>query len=428
MSSDPSIGSSSGARPPVWPDQDRSRLGSASKLLLVDDDPIALRVMASLLRGQGHTVDVANNGREALELLAKTTYPLIVTDWMMPEIDGIELVRRIRGAQGLAYTYVIMLTARGDDHADANHALEAGVDDLLAKPVHRDDLIARLRVAERIIALQGQLMQRNSELTHANDRMKRDLASAAQVQRGLLPQVAPKAAGWTTAWRSEACDELGGDTLNIFQLDENHLAAYVLDVSGHGVGSALLAVQANRLLQPVMGLGSMLKAPTSNPPFYRLVQPKDLMMNLANKFPPQWDAPQFFTMIYAQVNIRSGDIIFASGGHPPPLIAGGGQAARAIELESSAIGMLDAADCEFTEARMTLQPGERVLLYSDGVTETMKPDGDIYGQDRLLACWNQSAGLPLSEALDAIVADITAYRGDEPVGDDVTMLAFERQP
>lgn len=395
------------------------------RLLLVDDDPITLRVVSALLREQGYTVDTASDGREALSQLAATTYPLVVTDWMMPEVDGLELVRRMRAVEGSAYTYVIMLTARGDDHADANHALSIGVDDLLAKPVGRDDLIARLRVAERMIGLQQQLLERNAALTTVNDRMRRDLDAAAKVQRALLPHAAPATPGWRTAWRSEACQELGGDTLNVFQLDENRLAAYVLDVSGHGVGSALLAVQASRLLQPVMGLGSMLKAPRREPPFYRVVPPKDLMTNLARKFPPQWDAPQFFTIAYMMIDVRSGEAIIASGGHPPPLIANPSGVVRVIDLPSSAIGMLDQTDCQFAETTVPIAAGERILLYSDGVTETMRGDV-VYGQDRLVEVWSRLAPLDVDAALDGLLADLAEFRAGNAVADDITLLAVER--
>ncbi len=398
---------------------------SERRLLLVDDDPIALRVVSVLLREQGYAVDTARDGREALGKLAATTYPLVVTDWMMPEVDGLELVRRMRAVKGQAYTYVIMLTARGDDHADANHALSVGVDDLLAKPVGRDDLIAQLRVAERMIGLQQQLLERNAALTTANDRMRRDLDAAAKVQRALLPHAPPATPGWHAAWRSEACQELGGDTLNVFQLDENRLAAYVLDVSGHGVGSALLAVQASRLLQPVMGLGSMLKAPRREPPFYRVVPPKDLMANLARKFPPQWDAPQFFTITYMMIDVRSGEAIIASGGHPPPLIANPSRLVRVIDLPSSAIGMLDQTDCEFAEATVAIAAGDRILLYSDGVTETMRGDV-VYGLDRLVEKWSRLTSLDLDAALDGLLADLAEFRAGEAVADDITLLAVER--
>jgi len=397
---------------------------SERRLLLVDDDPIALKIVTALLRDQGYAVDTASDGQQALDRLAVYHYPLVVTDWMMPVIDGLELVRRLRTVEGSAYTYVIMLTARGDDHADANHALSMGVDDLLAKPVKRDDLIARLRVAERMIGLQSELLHRNAALSNANERMRRDLAAAAKVQRALLPHAPPATPGWRAAWRSEACEELGGDTLNVFQLDEHRLAAYVLDVSGHGVGSALLAVQASRLLQPVMGLGSMLKAPRREPPFYRVVAPKDLMANLARKFPPQWDAPQFFTMVYLVIDLRSGEATLASGGHPSPLVSHPDRPVQVIDLPSSAIAMLDHADCEFADASYRMVLGDRMLLYSDGVTETLHGD-QVYGQDRLVATWQVLAGKSIDEALDGLLADLADFRQGEAVVDDITLLAIE---
>jgi phosphoserine phosphatase RsbU/P len=304
--------------------------------------------------------------------------------------------------------------------------LTGGVDDFLNKPVQRDDLIARLRVAQRIISLQAQLLERHQALSAANQRMRADLGAAAQVQRALLPTALPVTQQWNVAWRATPCEELGGDTLNCFAVDEHHLAGYLLDVSGHGVPSALLAVQASRLLQPVLGQGSMLKERRDDPPRYRLVEPERLMVNLADKFPPQVETAQYFTIAYWLAEHATGVVRLGAGGQPPPLHLTAAGVCW-IELASSAIGMLPREQCEFAGRRLALATGERLLLYSDGITEASNAAGDLYGSERLAAVAERARGLALDAWLDAMLADVAAFTGGRPPDDELSLLALERR-
>lgn len=394
-------------------------------ILLADDDPITLRVIGALLTEQGHHITTARDGSEAMRLFADGSFPVVVTDWEMPGLDGLQLVRRIRAAVDRPYTYVIFLTAKGE-HSDAVRALSEGADDLLAKPVQQADLVARLRVAERILALQAQLIARNHQLESINQRVQRDLDAAAAVQRALLPVRPPSIPGWQAAWRSQPCDELGGDTLNVFRLDEHHLAGYVLDVSGHGVSSALLAVQVSRLLTPLVSAGSMLKEPASPPACYRLVPPLDLLRSLATRFPYQHESPQFFTIAYVMIDVRTGETVVASAGHPGPLVLRADGSCTSHDLASNAIGMFDEPHCEFAELRLTLGPGDRLVLYSDGVSEGLDATGELFGAARIAEAIEHSRHLPLDGALDALLAEQTVFTGNRAPSDDISLLAIER--
>jgi phosphoserine phosphatase RsbU/P len=123
------------------------------RILIVEDD-IDLREMLQIsLTGNGHHIDAAANGHEAWEIFNRDDYSVIISDWLMPEVDGLELCRRVRAADKLHYTYIILLTAL---QGKANHmeALHAGVDDFMTKPYDPEQLMARLIVAERIVRLQ----------------------------------------------------------------------------------------------------------------------------------------------------------------------------------------------------------------------------------------------------------------------------------
>lgn len=394
-------------------------------ILVVDDDPISLRVVSALLGEHGHRVVTAGDGAAALVAFEQETFQAVVTDWVMPVMDGLELVRRIRDQPLAAYTYVVVLTARGA-HEDALAALDAGADDLLAKPVQRDDLNARLRVAQRIIALQEQLLARNRELLGVNQRMKKALDAAVGVQRSLLPTRLPQVPGLRFAWRADPCDELGGDTLNLFQLDEHHLSFYVLDVSGHGVSSALLAVQVSRLLSPVMSAGSMLKVAAPAPKRYRLVKPLELLRQLTAKFPLQVDAPQFFTMLYGILDLRTHQAVIASAGHPGPVLLHADGRAEAIPVASHPIGWFDEHEAEFAEVKVTIAPGDRLVLFSDGVIEAADEGGITYGIERLCETLERRRDEPVDQALAGVIADLATWRRGGPQTDDISLLAIER--
>jgi sigma-B regulation protein RsbU (phosphoserine phosphatase) len=202
----------------------------------------------------------------------------------------------------------------------------------------------------------------------------------------------------------------------------------VLDVSGHGVPSALLAVQASRLLTPLMSAGSILKAPLAGPPGYRLMPPRDVLTELNRAFPFQDENPQFFTILYAQLELATHRLVLASAGHPGPILVRNG-AAGEIPMPSNPIGLLAGEEAEFTLHELTLHPGDRLYLYSDGVTEALDRKGGIFGLDRLAELLSTSAqrGDTIAASITAVQRELKAWRGGAPAADDVSLLAIERQ-
>src|ERR1700677_2953377 len=143
-------------------------------ILLAEDDPVTRMLMTRFLKKAGYEVDAVGNGSDALDRMTKRYYPMLVTDWEMPEMDGVSLCKAVRNLQLDGYVYALLLTARdAKEHIIAG--LEAGADDYLIKPVHEPELIARLNAGRRILALEHSLRvanQRNRMLsiTDALDR------------------------------------------------------------------------------------------------------------------------------------------------------------------------------------------------------------------------------------------------------------------
>lgn len=154
------------------------------KVLIAEDDKIAAMMLQRVLEQQGYEVILADDGQTAWETFQKEVFPIVISDWMMPHIEGHDLCRHIRASNNSNYTYFILLTSQ--DHKQARiEALEAGVDDFLAKPVDREELRARLIVAKRILNIQAQLLQHNQELTHLSSQLQVQADELQQSQRML---------------------------------------------------------------------------------------------------------------------------------------------------------------------------------------------------------------------------------------------------
>ena len=395
-------------------------------ILVVDDDALSLRLLIALVEKLGHRSISATDGLSAWELYRRHDCRVVISDWNMPGLDGIELLTRIRSLPGLGYTYFIMLTSRSD-REDVAAGMAAGADDLLIKPISRDDLEARLNVAQRIVSLQRELSQRNFELSAVNERMRQDLQAAVRVQEALLPVQLPRIDGLDFAWLYRPCDQLGGDTLNIYRLDEHHIGFYVLDVSGHGVSSALLAVQVSRFLSPLIAAGALPKRAISERPGYRLASPLEVIQELNHLFPMSDTAMQYFTIIYGHYHLPSHTVNLAAAGHPGPIVTHRDGRSTVHELSGNPIGFFPNDTAQFAEATITIEPGDRIHFFSDGVVETMAENQQIIGLERLAAAMVATVGEPVAEALERVFQSLAGWRNGTPPTDDVSIVTIERR-
>jgi sigma-B regulation protein RsbU (phosphoserine phosphatase) len=396
-------------------------------VLIAEDDPVVRRILQGYLAAWGHDVTAAADGVEAWERFERDEFAIVISDWMMPGMDGPELVRRVRDAARPGYSYLILLTSKSR-REDLVRGLEAGADDFMAKPFDRDELRARLRTGERIIELERDLARQaeelkslNARLTSANARMRRDLDAAARVQRALLPVALPDEDGARFAWVYRPCDVLAGDILNCFRLGPRHVGLYILDVSGHGVASALLSVTVSRFLSPVTGPASLVLRETDEGKT-AIVPPAEVARQLNRRF--CWDpaTEQYFTLIYGVLDPQRGEFRYACAGHPglvhlpregaPALLAGSGLP----------IGV---GEDDFEEHRVILRPGNRLYLYSDGITEALSAEDRLFGHDGLLQALRAGRHLPLTDSLAALIQAVETWVGEAPLTDDVSALAVE---
>jgi sigma-B regulation protein RsbU (phosphoserine phosphatase) len=399
------------------------------KVLIAEDDFISSQVLQNYLEKWGHEVIAAENGAVAWEHFQKNDIALVISDWMMPEMDGLELVRRIRTAERPGYVYVILLTAKSTKQ-DIVRGMEAGADDFLAKPFDREELRVRLRAGERIVRLEQNIAGRNEELEAANAeivavnrRMRRDLEMAARIQQSLLPTNLPEFPNAKFAWAFKPCEELAGDILGVVGLDERHAGLYVLDVSGHGVAAALSSVSIRHFLSPIASSTSLLRRTVHGSNAVRIVPAAEVAEELNRQFPMDAATGQYFTLLYGVLDLAERTFRYVSAGHPPPIRLTGAGAAEALDASGFPIGIVENGD--YTERAVTLRPGDRLYLYSDGVPEAFNAQGSQFGTERLMKTLEENRKSTLDASLADVLSRLEDWCGSPRPVDDVSILAVE---
>jgi len=393
------------------------------KILLADDDKVTRIRLTAYLQGWGHDVRSAADGSAAWELFRREPCWLVISDWQMPGMNGVELVRRIRAnAKPGNYVYIILLTSRSEK-SDLVEGMEAGADDFVSKPFDKEELRVRIRAGERIIQLERALAEGNQQLTTVNSRMRESLEAAARIQRAFLPKADRVFPGVRAAWRYLPCHELAGDTLNILCLDDEHLCFYVADVCGHGVAAALLSMTLSRLMSKGAGAEGVLIQRPPNGAAPQPVGPAEVARHLNERFPWNHEAMEYFTLFYGLFNVRTRELRYVCAGHPQPVLVPATTPAKRLFSDPPAVGLLPGA--EFVEHTMRLAPGDRLYAFTDGLIETLNPAEEEFGEKRLAAAAATCRARGLHDSIQALIGEVDAWRGGGEPADDQCIIGLE---
>jgi sigma-B regulation protein RsbU (phosphoserine phosphatase) len=399
------------------------------RILIADDGSEIRLILSHLLKNWGHDVIAARDGLEAWHLLQQEQVSFLITDWVMPNLDGLDLCKMIRSSDLSRYIYIILLTGK-DEKSDLIAGMAAGADDFLIKPFNVDELQLRIRAGERILELERTLEERNRKLSDtyqalesAYSRMRRDLEAAAEMQQSLLPQAAVTLCGVKFDWLFRPCTFVAGDIFNFFRLDEAHLGFYHLDVAGHGIPSALLSVTLSKVLNPDPNQGSPLKHFIPNPPHYEITAPTEVVNQLNHRFQSDTDKMLYFTMIYGIFDSLSRQLTLTQAGHPSPVYLKNGGSPVLLGTGGFPVGML--AEVEYDALTVTLHPGDRLFLYSDGIAECTNSRREPFTEARFMEFIAASAHLPLDKLIDGLEEGLIKWRGRGEFDDDISLLALE---
>lgn len=269
-----------------------------------------------------------------------------------------------------------------------------------------------------------ELQRANERLEAASLAMKQDLQAAEEVQRSLLPAELPAVAGLGFAYKFRPCSDVGGDSLNVIELDERSIGVYILDVSGHGVAAALLSVSLSHILAAPPDRSFLFHAAPEGGRKYTISPPAEVVGRLNRQFAGRAGRPQYFTMIYGIIDTLDHTFRYAAAGHLGPIHMPRGGAPRVLETGGLPVGLIRGA--AFQESRITLAAGDRLFLCTDGLYEAENREGEEYGVERLLIEIERSRNMPLIESLNAVMGGVEAWAAPEGPRDDASMMAIER--
>jgi len=381
------------------------------RLLLVEDSNIMRKMISTWLREAGFEVETANDGLQGLAKARMEPLPeVILTDYEMPELDGAGLCKAVKADKELRSIPVLMLTTLGTAQ-NKIAGLEAGADDYIEKPKGMDDfdvLCARIRAHLRIADLHAELNERNRLLESAHKKLTFELELARRVQLALMPRP-PKPRGLLRlAVRYTPANQLGGDVYDFYRLENSRLGILVADVSGHGVNSAMLS-----------GMVKALAAPLS----LAVLEPGEMLAGLDVSTEQYFPEGYFCTGFYLIADEETGLVRYAGVGHPPAIIIGpSGSRTLPSNPGMLGIGMVDgtAGDAD------RLEPGESLVIYTDGLTDAMDPSDTLFGEERLRTLLQSHYGADPAEILNLVDNAISEHTAPGRPADDVNIIVLQR--
>lgn len=341
------------------------------QILVIDDDTAVQELLRRTLKKQGYEVTVASNGEDGIAQAQKLRPALIICDWIMPRLTGIDVCRRVKADPDLSTTQFFLLTSLGSI-ADRVKGLDAGADDFISKPIELNELQARVRAGLR-------LHQLSRDLKIAKQLLEAELAEAAEYVQSLLPD--PMVEPVSIESKFIPSRQLGGDCFDYNWLDSNYLAIYLLDVAGHGLRAALPSVAVLNLLR---------SRALPNIDYYK---PSDVLRALNTTFQMSYQNDKYFTIWYGVYNRSERKLVYASAGHPPAVLISQSPTSQAkvqqLRTPGMPVGMFP--DARYIDNSCDVEDFSTLYIFSDGVYEINQPDGNIWGLDPfvdLLAAYN----------------------------------------
>jgi sigma-B regulation protein RsbU (phosphoserine phosphatase) len=403
----------------------RINLPGDLNILLVEDSSSEQKYIKQVIYSLDHTVATCASGEEAWELFNRNNFQLLLLDWVLPGMDGLELCRRLRATPAGEKVSIVVITARSEPE-DLEKVLEAGADDYISKMAGPDLFRVRLRIALQQAYMRRERVKVEGTLAGLNSRLIRDQHAAAQVQQSMLPKALPVCRDISFDYLFMPCEEMGGDMLNIFRLDENTIGFYLADIAGHGIEAALFAAMINSILQPSTYHSSLSRWFLEESRTYRIVPPVTVAEKLNKEFPFGVSDQLIFTLLYAILDCKSLTLKYAVAGHQGIILQSIAQGARVIKMPSFPIGASPTPGYE--EQIIQFQPGDRFFVFSDGVSETSNSKNEQFGDNRIKETLERTSGLNIKNSVKEILTEVFTFRGNVDQEDDVTILSIEVLP
>ncbi len=377
-------------------------------VLLVDDQPMIGEAVRRMLADESDIdIHFCSDPSEAVPMAEQISPTVILQDLVMPDIDGLTLVRYYRANPATRDIPIIVLSVKEEPTVKAD-SFATGANDYLVKLPDRIELIARIRYHSNAYI---NLLQRNEAylaLEKSQQQLAEELERAADYVRSMLPE--PMDGDIKTEWRFVPSMELGGDTFGYHWLDQSHFAFYLLDVCGHGVGAALLSV-------------AVLNALRSNAlPDTNFMDPCEVLNALNKTFPMDKHNGQFFTIWYGVFNKNTRQLIYSSGGHPPAIMMTGKKEEEANVRLLGTGGLIVGITEQYNYKYEVCNVDDfcQIYVYSDGVYEVSDTQGKMWNFEQFVEFMTQD--MNNNSSLDGIFNHVKQRHGSEYLDDDFSIL------
>ena len=384
--------------------------GKDYTILLVDDEKLGRMIAKRRLNKLHYRMLEAENGREALEILEREKVDLVLSDWMMPELDGPGLCKAIKQDQRFRSIHFILMTAL-DQPAQIAEGLTRGADDFLPKSASDQEVLARVGAGLRARQLFLDLEESHRVITEKQAQLDAELYSASEFVRSLLPVQGAAAPGIQLAWEFLPSSQLGGDLFQVTKWGDDHLGIMVLDMSGHGTGPALRAVSLAMWFKGAHIARSF--------PGY---DPGEIVTRL-NAENPMTDQGDYFTVWVGVLQLSTRALRFASAGHPGAILVRSNADSVVLGGKTWPTGF--SPDEIYHTESITLADKDRLYLFSDGIYEVVNGEDEIWGRHRLQKAMEGVYKRSLKSGFKSLIHSSRSWQVDGIFKDDVALIGLE---
>ncbi len=392
--------------------------GYKPKVMVIDDIEENIRVLGTLLEFSGFEVEAAQSADNALEQLQALTPDIILLDVMMPQVDGFTLCKQLKINEKTKDIPVIFLTARTDEEAILQGFDSGGVD-FISKPFNQKELLARIKThldlkitketlskkLDEITKINKQLVESKEDIERYYRLLQGEIISAADYVQSLLPPKIKKGK-IATNWLFAPSQNLGGDSFGYHWIDDENFAIYLLDVSGHGVASALQSVSVLNMLR------------FETLPVKDFTNPAEVFRELNKAYPIQKHNYLFFTIFYAVFNTRTRILRYSGAGHPPPFLFTDETGPILLNSQNILIGTKDNPKFLFEE--LFVPQNAKLCIYSDGIIDPNTFDFTQWNEETLIQYIKNN--ILSSDNLDQVIDDLLEISITKSLKDDVSLL------
>ncbi len=397
------------------------------KIAIIDDARFMRTLISSVLEEEGFETVSFGNPVEALKVLSDAPTDIILVDYEMPEMNGLEFIEKFKPKE--RHVPTVMLTTETDVNL-AVSAIRLGASDFLTKPFKKDELIDILkkvdkdnklikenkRLFEQLSIRETELKKKNEQLYKLYSELEDELRMASEIQKNLLPQTYPKINGYKFSVKYKPSQDIGGDFYDFITLPNGNIGVAFADVAGHGIPASLLSTMFK------VHLVSNTK---------EVHEPSKLLKKLNEAVVESFPDGKFISLFYLEIDINTGEITYCKAAQEPALVVKSSGEILELKGKGQVLGLFSEKDfpgiLNFKTEKLTLEKGDKLFLYTDGINESQNKDDEFYGVDRLKNALSNSSKDSAEDTLVNIYNDLKVFLDGLSILDDLTMMCIEKE-